>query len=605
MSARDMTALDTDMFQGLGRILQEAFEDGFDNDILLETGKKIRILLQDGVTYAEIYMDGTDSLVLPSSISESRIDDSYLYFGTSSDVGLVFDGTDFLVTPVSDDLIIKVGDGTNSMDLWWYGDTAADHIKVSASGKTITLDGFDLFLDDADILSFGDAQDVSVRWDGTDLDILALADDQVIKFGNGTNSFDIWIYGETANDNIIFNASDKILNFDGIDLQMEDSDIISFGDAKDITVTWDGTDLLIDGNAADTIIKIGATNNQDVWILGGTATNFIKVDTDDSALTVTFDGFDLLMFDADVISFGNAQDITITWDATDLIIDGAAADTVIKIGFTNNQDIIIYGDTTTDLITFDTSGELVTFNGFDLNLMDDDILEFGDALDFTMTWDGTDLIIDALAADKVIKIGFTNNLDIIVYGDTVSDLITFDTSAELVTFNGFDLQMNDDDKIYFGDSQEVSIEYDEDGDNDLVITCSNIELAAIVTGTIGVQVAATGKIPTADGTGTGTIASGYSMISITDGVNANCWMTLPAPVAGNILWLLTSAESTGFEIRTSDPATIALNGGSGAGTESAIAAAITMIRCVCVSSTLWICSQWDADGDESKVEAAA
>jgi hypothetical protein len=26
---------------------------------------------------------------------------------------------------------------------------------------------------------------------------------------------------------------------------------------------------------------------------------------------------------------------------------------------------------------------------------------------------------------------------------------------------------------------------------------------------------------------------------------------------------------------------------------------------VCVSSTSWICSQYDADGDESKVEAAA
>ena len=58
---------------------------------------------------------------------------------------------------------------------------------------------------------------------------------------------------------------------------------------------------------------------------------------------------------------------------------------------------------------------------------------------------------------------------------------------------------------------------------------------------------------------------------------------------------------TGYELRTSDPSTIAINGGSVSGAQSAISAN-TLVRCICTSSTTWIATQLvGTDGTESAV----
>ena len=119
----------------------------------------------------------------------------------------------------------------------------------------------------------------------------------------------------------------------------------------------------------------------------------------------------------------------------------------------------------------------------------------------------------------------------------------------------------------------------------------------------GCQFAAQARTATADGTGTGTIADGESFITVTSG-GANTIMILPTPTPGTIVWL-SETGSTGYELRSSAPASVGINGGTGVSAESAIAGGITLVRCVCVSATLWICTQFDADADESKVEAAA
>ena len=129
-------------------------------------------------------------------------------------------------------------------------------------------------------------------------------------------------------------------------------------------------------------------------------------------------------------------------------------------------------------------------------------------------------------------------------------------------------------------------------------------LSGLTTASLGIQATSIARTTSADGTGTGLIADVTTMVTVTSG-GANEIITLPTPTPGNIVWLLTHGDSTGFELRTDTPASVGINGGTGASAESAIAAAITMVRCVCVSATEWICSQFDADGDESKVEAAA
>ena len=88
---------------------------------------------------------------------------------------------------------------------------------------------------------------------------------------------------------------------------------------------------------------------------------------------------------------------------------------------------------------------------------------------------------------------------------------------------------------------------------------------------------------TADGTGTGTIPDAAAFVTVTAS-DANHIITLPAPTVGKVIVLRNGA--TGYELRSSTPASIAINGGSGANAESAIAAN-TMVIAVCTTATTW------------------
>lgn len=111
-------------------------------------------------------------------------------------------------------------------------------------------------------------------------------------------------------------------------------------------------------------------------------------------------------------------------------------------------------------------------------------------------------------------------------------------------------------------------------------------------------------IPTADGKKTGAITPGTQIATVTS-ANADHWVTLPAPVVGTLITLV-STNTTGYEIRTSAPATVGINGGVGANAESAIAGATgTMVQLLCVSATNWIAWSRVAAGTLSVVEVAA
>lgn len=119
---------------------------------------------------------------------------------------------------------------------------------------------------------------------------------------------------------------------------------------------------------------------------------------------------------------------------------------------------------------------------------------------------------------------------------------------------------------------------------------------------LGTQ-AAVARTATADGLTTGTIADAGRLQHITvTSADANHIVVLPTPTPGTIIVLDVGA--TGFELRSSTPASIAINGGTGANAESAIAANSTCVM-ICVSATAWKGFFMDADGDLAKVEAAA
>lgn len=110
-------------------------------------------------------------------------------------------------------------------------------------------------------------------------------------------------------------------------------------------------------------------------------------------------------------------------------------------------------------------------------------------------------------------------------------------------------------------------------------------------------------VPTADGLTTGIVPSWARLITAaSNGGSANNWITLPAPRIGKRITLLQAA---GFEIRSSDPATIGISGGTGAGAESAIAATDLRVEFVCVSLTNWQANEYVAASTEAATEAAA
>jgi len=107
---------------------------------------------------------------------------------------------------------------------------------------------------------------------------------------------------------------------------------------------------------------------------------------------------------------------------------------------------------------------------------------------------------------------------------------------------------------------------------------------------------------TADGLTTGIIPADKTHVTVTS-ADANHIVVLPAPVVGQTLCIDVGA--TGFELRSSAPETVLINGGAGgAAVESAIPANSTLFM-TCVSATAWKGYYMDADGDVVKVEAAA
>lgn len=115
---------------------------------------------------------------------------------------------------------------------------------------------------------------------------------------------------------------------------------------------------------------------------------------------------------------------------------------------------------------------------------------------------------------------------------------------------------------------------------------ATITTATITNATIGALTYATAsRTATADGLTTGTIAAAGMLQFVTvTSADANHIVVLPAPTPGTIVILSNGA--TGYELRTSAPATIAINGGAGANAESAIAAS-SMVIAVCTTATTW------------------
>jgi len=97
------------------------------------------------------------------------------------------------------------------------------------------------------------------------------------------------------------------------------------------------------------------------------------------------------------------------------------------------------------------------------------------------------------------------------------------------------------------------------------------------------------------------IPAGVTHVNVT-ATDAAHIVVLPEPVIGQVITLINGA--TGYELRSSDPETIGINGGTAENAESEVAAnTVVVVRCV--SETNWIGQTFTAAGVVGVLEAAA
>ncbi len=240
------------------------------------------------------------------------------------------------------------------------------------------------------------------------------------------------------------------------------------GTTKGFTITNAGTGNTIDiqGQASSNDIE----GTDDSWSISsiGTFTGVIGIWTGDqtwtgSAANILFDATDdeLLLEDAAVLSFGDVADITTTFATPHLLIEAAVQDSgIIKIGATNSLDFNIYGNTNTDIASFDAGAGMLILDSYPIALGDGDAILYGDTLgtgDFSVASTSAVLAYTQVVADTGEITYGASGTDIPLkwFAETASDWVYF--NADEVEFEDVVLQMMDATQIQFGDGDDFGL----------------------------------------------------------------------------------------------------------------------------------------------------
>ena len=165
--------------------------------------------------------------------------------------------------------------------------------------------------------------DATMGWDATILSLLPAVDDSVYKIGNGTLSFDVWIYGDTASDYVEWDASVSTLFLRGAAaLTVVGSSILGpvsspMTAAQDIS--GNGQTITLPTTGINKAISSGAARTGTILAAGTVAGQLVVIHNTNAS------GGDAITFDATpatsrvaqgthAISAGTAR--LYTWDAT-------------------------------------------------------------------------------------------------------------------------------------------------------------------------------------------------------------------------------------------------------------------------------------------------
>lgn len=107
---------------------------------------------------------------------------------------------------------VHFGVSGSGVDAKFWGAAAENYMLWDESASTHIISD-DVFL------AFGTSKDVTIEWDTAatpdQLTMLPLADDTIFQIGNGTLSFDLKLFGATASDLVLWDASESNLEVTG------------------------------------------------------------------------------------------------------------------------------------------------------------------------------------------------------------------------------------------------------------------------------------------------------------------------------------------------------------------------------------------------------
>lgn len=419
-----------------------------------------------------------------------------------------------------------------------------------------------LLFEDNAVLGIGGAHeaagDVTFKWDATNLLVEAAADNTgQIRWGS-TNAMDSAFYGSTNTNIILLDVSASTVESNGWTWVIQDDDNLNFGDSDEFAIEYDedGTDnlLVVAANANDAVQVGDGTTNTDMKLMGATSGDFWLFDASADELVST--DCDLKLGQGSQIEF-----VDVTDGATDWTIDNATDETLLftptettddqTINFgnaTNTTDFRLFG-ATASTVTFDASGDKVTFDAYDIAIGDGDIIEFGDSTDISIAFDGTGSDLDITGSGLEIAIGADDEgIDVYWHTETASDFVFFDETNAVVDFEDVSPTLMDDTTLVFGDGDDATIMYDETTDD-------NLEIAVASS---GMSIVANDFITTTDGAAanqfkvdaTGTVAGNAIVFETTNGglqINADGSDNGDVTIDAADILTLTSADVKIFD----------------------------------------------------------
>jgi len=111
-----------------------------------------------------------------------------------------------------------------------------------------------------------------------------------LHFGEDDDGIDVKFFGATSGAYMLWDESADQVVFDKADILLGDSDYLKLGDSSDITMTWNGTKMLIGQAGTNSAIEVGVDGaGLDLKLFGDTSGKYLLWDQSADKLVVVGD----------------------------------------------------------------------------------------------------------------------------------------------------------------------------------------------------------------------------------------------------------------------------------------------------------------------------